>query len=158
MSISQLGGNDPIHRGLPIRAQGLKRPESGPTDSVAHGDRPAPMARVDQLIRDIQKGTSATTSRITAKIRPQELTLDDFTCKKYIIKGDGSSTPWAPTYLIPSDNKTTGWRKLAQVTDEVLTEMKPQRPVGKLGLDPAARMQIAKALRKEVELALRKQA
>lgn len=39
-----------------------------------------------------------------------------------------TSTPWAPSYLIPHDNKETGWRKMAEIVDEVLADINPQRP------------------------------
>ena len=39
-----------------------------------------------------------------------------------------TSTPWAPSYIIPHDNKETGWRKMAEIVDEVLEDMNPQRP------------------------------
>ena len=47
---------------------------------------------------------------------------------------------------------------MAQITDEVLTDMAPQIPQAKLELDPAARQKVSQALRKEVELALNKKA
>jgi polyphosphate kinase 2 (PPK2 family) len=64
-----------------------------------------------------------------------------------------NSTPWAPTYFIPNDNKVTGWRKMGQIADETLTDMNPQRPDAKIALDPAARKRVAKELMAEVEQA-----
>jgi polyphosphate kinase 2 (PPK2 family) len=64
-----------------------------------------------------------------------------------------TSTAWAPTYIIPNDNKKMGWRKLAQIVDKLLSDMDPQPPDYKGGLDFAARRVAAKPLLDEVEQA-----
>ena len=67
-----------------------------------------------------------------------------------------ASTPWAPTYFIPNDNKPMGQRKVAQIADEILADMSPQ-PAGFKGkMDAAARQEAADGLRAEVDEALRK--
>ena len=67
-----------------------------------------------------------------------------------------ASTAWAPTYLLPNDNKLTGWRKMAQIADEVLADMNPH-PRGFGGeMDAKARREAAAELRKEVDASLRK--
>lgn len=65
------------------------------------------------------------------------------------------STEYAPTYYIPNDNKTTGWRKMAQITDEILQNMEPTPPGSKDGMAPDARQAAARLLREEAESRLR---
>lgn len=51
-----------------------------------------------------------------------------------------TSTPWAPTYYIPNDNKPLGWRKMSQIVDGVLADMNPQRPHARLSAKERARV------------------
>ena len=67
-----------------------------------------------------------------------------------------ASTPWAPTYYLPNDTKLTGWRKLAQIADGILTDMAPRPPASKDGMTLEARRQAADELRAEVEASRRK--
>jgi hypothetical protein len=64
-----------------------------------------------------------------------------------------ASEPWAPAYAIPNDNKTTGWRKVAQIADLILEDMSPQRPTTQVAR--AEREAMARPLLAEVEKALR---
>jgi polyphosphate kinase 2 (PPK2 family) len=66
------------------------------------------------------------------------------------------STPWAPTYVIPNDNKETGWRKMAQITEKVLDDIDPKRPPYQGNLDATQREAAARPLRAEVAEALNK--
>jgi polyphosphate kinase 2 (PPK2 family) len=66
------------------------------------------------------------------------------------------STPWAPSYLIPNDNKKTGWRKMSQITRRVLTEMNPEPPRYRGKLDSKDREREARPLLQEVSEHLRK--
>jgi len=65
------------------------------------------------------------------------------------------STEYAPTYYLPNDNKTTGWRKMAQITDEILQNMDPKPPGSKDGMTLETRQAAAKQLREEAEKRLR---
>jgi polyphosphate kinase 2 (PPK2 family) len=68
-----------------------------------------------------------------------------------------TSTPWAPSYYLPNDNKPMGWRKLAEITDEVLQDMDPHPPTqSKDNLSLAQRKQLAKELLEEAAQARRK--
>lgn len=60
-----------------------------------------------------------------------------------------TSTPWAPSYLIPHDNKETGWRKMAEIVDEVLADIDPQRPGTTMSM--AERQALAAPLLEEVD-------
>jgi len=66
------------------------------------------------------------------------------------------STPWAPAYYIPNDNKATGWRKMAEIADEVLQDIDPSPPVGnKDGMTLAQRKKLARELLEEAAQARR---
>ena len=68
-----------------------------------------------------------------------------------------TSTPWAPSYYLPNDNKPMGWRKMAEITEEVLQDMDPKPPAeSKDGLSPAQRKQLAKELLEEAAQSRRK--
>ena len=64
-----------------------------------------------------------------------------------------TSTPWAPTYYLPNDNKLAGRRKLAEIADEVLQDMEPTPAPNKDGMTLAERKRLARELLKEVEKA-----
>lgn len=59
-----------------------------------------------------------------------------------------TSTPWAPSYFIPNDNKLTGHRKTAQIVDEVIKDMDPHRPGGQVTARDRA---VSRQLKAEVE-------
>jgi polyphosphate kinase 2 (PPK2 family) len=66
------------------------------------------------------------------------------------------STPWAPAYYLPNDTKLTGWRKMAEITDEVLADMDPQVPGSKEDMSLKTRQAAAKKLLEEAHRKLRK--
>jgi len=66
-----------------------------------------------------------------------------------------TSTAWCPTYIIPNDNKRTGWRKLAQIISKILDDMDCQHPPYDGDLDLAGRKEVARPLLAEVERARR---
>lgn len=80
----------------------------------------------------------------------------------YKVQGDfanamaENSTPWAPAYYIPNDTKITGWRKVAQIADEILQDMDPSPPtVNKDGMTRRERERAAEKLREKADQARR---
>lgn len=65
-----------------------------------------------------------------------------------------NSTPWAPTYYIPNDTKLTGWRKFAQISQQVLEDMDP-KPPDNPAFSKAERKEQAAILRREADSRLR---
>ena len=65
------------------------------------------------------------------------------------------NTDFSPTYHIPNDNKLTGWRKLAEITDKVLEDMDPQPPAYDGELSQSERQALAATLLAEAKAARR---
>ncbi|MBS2037384.1 hypothetical protein JST97_20515 [bacterium] len=86
--------------------------EKGPSESFSPGER------VDKLISDFQNGKIQYAPEIQAKVRPQQLTLGDFPCQKYILRP--GQTEDLPTEIVAKGEKSK-W-KGAITVDSKLTE------------------------------------
>jgi polyphosphate kinase 2 (PPK2 family) len=82
----------------PVAKRNVAAADKGPSDGFTPGER------VDRLISDIQTGKVKYSPEIQAKIRPQELTLGDFPCHKYILKA--GETDNLPTEIVAKGEKS----------------------------------------------------
>lgn len=82
----------------PVAKRNVAAADKGPSDGFTPGER------VDRLISDIQSGKVKYSPEIQAKIRPQELTLGDFPCHKYILKA--GETDNLPTEIVAKGEKS----------------------------------------------------
>lgn len=82
----------------PVAKRNVAAADKGPSDGFTPGER------VDRLISDIQTGKVKYSPEIQAKIRPQELTLGDFPCHKYILKA--GETENLPTEIVAKGEKS----------------------------------------------------
>ncbi|MBN9419799.1 MAG: hypothetical protein J0I12_30360 [Candidatus Eremiobacteraeota bacterium] len=82
----------------PVAKRNVAAADKGPSETFTPGER------VDQLISDLQSGKVKYSPEIQAKIRPQELTLSDFPCQKYILKA--GETDNLPTEIVAKGEKS----------------------------------------------------
>lgn len=97
MSIPRVSGAS--EQAVPVK----RKAKSKLSADAAPRDGFEPTARVDKLISDLQAGKIKYAPEIAARIRPNELTLRNFPCKKYII--DGKDPHALATEIVPRGDK-----------------------------------------------------